>query len=274
MMKKPPPSRIDLQRLLGERPPATPERVVIAPEKTQRIVFQTQPGINVPAFVLRPEAPAGVLVACDDRGKEALATDPLVLAALEKNWMVWAIDPRGIGESKTQNDGWVFAVSLLLGENFVWRQGSDIARVIEQAARLHPTNVGLYARGHNASLAATYALAIGPQPKWAALAEGFLSFQQFVDRAHSMEASYRLQNDDIREQRRTAFDREIPHEYFVYRAWGSLDLPQLLARSKAKITVVDPIDGDWKPMTANDARAMLPRNIKLAKIADVAAERW
>jgi hypothetical protein len=134
--------------------------------------------------------------------------------------------------------------------------------------------VGLYTRGHNASLAATYALAMGSATKWAALAEGFLSFRQFVDRPQSMEASYRLQNDDVRDQRRTAFDREIPHEYFVYRAWGSFDLPQLLARSKAKITVIDPIDGDWKPMSAADARAMLPRNVKLGTITDIVAGSW
>ena len=41
------------------------------------------------------------------------------------------VDPRGIGESATDKAGWVFAVSLLLGENFVGRQAWDVVRVID-----------------------------------------------------------------------------------------------------------------------------------------------
>jgi len=269
-LRNAPSGRTPIQALLGETPAGAPLNATIRPKRIQRVLFETQTGLNVPAVVLRPDAPAGVLIACDDRGKEELAADPFIAAALQKNWMVWAVDPRGIGESKTQSDGWVFAVSLLLGENFVGRQGWDIARIVDHARRTKAGPVGLYARGHNMVLAATYALSV-TRADWSVLREGFVSYRQFIDRPQSLEASYRLQSDDVREQRKTAFDREIPHEYFVHRAWESFDLPLLLMRSKSKITIVDPINGDWMPLQAEAARAMLPRSIALQTIDEAIA---
>ena len=72
-----------------------------------------------------------MLVALDDRGKEVLASDPVVESAHARGWAVCGVDPRGIGESATDKTGWVFAVSLLLGENFVGRQAWDLGRVFE-----------------------------------------------------------------------------------------------------------------------------------------------
>jgi hypothetical protein len=57
-----------------------------------------------------------------------------------------------------------------------------------------------------------------------------------------------LQKEDIREQRKTGFDHEIPHEYFMFDGLNRSDLPVLLSKSKAKISIVDPINGDWEPM--------------------------
>jgi hypothetical protein len=214
------------------------------------------------------------LIAVDDRGKEALSQDPLVLEAANRGWTIWAVDPRGIGELATDKRGWVFAVSLLLGENFVERQGWDIQRVLEAAARSRGRRLALYARGHNAALAATYALEKAPGLEWVVLRDGFVSFKQFLDRPESSAASFRLLDDDVRAQRKTAFDREIPHEYFAFGALLSFDLPQLLARSKAKITMVDAIDGDWKRVAVEKARAMLPAPVRIADIDSVLRSRW
>lgn len=235
-------SPVSMEKLMGESPRGLPLTIGLQIARVQRVVFTTQPGMDVPAVVLRPgpeggAQQAGILVAVDDRGKEALASDPLVVEALKRNWMVWTIDPRGIGELAIQKPGWVFAVSLLLGENFVWRQGWDIRRIVEFAATATATHrVGLYARGHNAALAATYAVATaqGSAPEWAALRNGFVSFRQFLERPRSMQGA--------------ALDREIPYEYFVFGALQWFDLPQLLASAKAKTFIVDPIDGDWDPV--------------------------
>jgi len=212
----------------------------------------------IPQRWWRPQGRAkGVVVAVDDRGKEALAAEPVVQALLKKGWAVCGVDPRGIGELATTKPGWVFAVSLLVGENFVQRQGGDLARTIDQAGA-----TALYARGDNASLAATYALAERPKLRWFILRDGFLSFRQFFDRPESLKASFALQTE---ERFRTAtYDREIPYHYFVFDGLRSFDLPQLLATSRAKGLVVNPIDGDWKPLGEAEARRLLPARVKLA----------
>jgi hypothetical protein len=213
--------------------------------------------LNIPVRWWRPEGrPRGVVVAVDDRGKDALDSEPVVQALLKRGWAVCGADPRGIGELATTKPGWVFAVSLLLGENFVQRQGGDLARSIEQAgATAH------YARGDDASLAATYALAGRSKLRWFILREGFVSFRQFFERPESLKASFALQTE---ERFRTAtYDREIPYHYFVFDALRSFDLPQLLASTRAKGLVVNPIDGDWKPLAVPTARKLLPARIRV-----------
>src|SRR5204862_3658223 len=109
------------------------------------------------------------------------------------------------------------------------------------------TPVGLYARGENACLAATYAIAraseAGGSPlRWYLLRDGFVSYRAFLDRPRSLPASYRLLPED--RDRTTAFDAEIPATYFAFDALSSFDLPQLLAASKAEGLIVNPLDGD------------------------------
>ena len=128
----PSPPRIDLEAVLGPMPSAPPARVNLGDARLQRLLVPSEAGLDVPAFLLRPAGEVrGVLVALDDRGKEVLASDPVVETAHARGWAVCGVDPRGIGESATDKTGWVFAVSLLLGENFVGRQAWDIGRVFE-----------------------------------------------------------------------------------------------------------------------------------------------
>ena len=269
-----------LEKVMGEMPRPVPIMYRTVPGVgLQRSLFRTQAGIEVPAFVIKPgnSPETGILVAVDDRGKEALASDPLVLEAIKRGWAALCIDPRGIGELAVPKSGWAFAVSLLLGENFVWRQGWDIRRIVEYAIDLTATHrVGLYARGHNASLAAAYAVGTtkSAAPQWAVLRDGFVSFRQFFDRPRSLEASFRLQADDIREQRKTAYDQEIPHEYFAFGALQAPDLPQLLAGAKAKTFLIDPINGDWERMNAQQTRALISPPVRLTTMEEFMRSDW
>ena len=265
----PSPPRIDLEAVLGPMPSAPPARVELGDARLQRLLVPSEAGLDVPAFLLRPAGEVrGVLVALDDRGKEALASDPVVETAHARGWAVCGVDPRGIGESATDKTGWVFAVSLLLGENFVGRQAWDLGRVFEA---LGPPGafpgkpVGLYARGENACLAATYAIArasdAGGSPlRWYLLRDGFLSFRAFLDRPRSLPASYRLLPED--RDRTTAFDREIPASFFAFDALRSFDLPQLLATSQAKGLIVNPRDGDRGRLPEEAARSLLPPSVR------------
>jgi dienelactone hydrolase len=266
-----PPStpRIDLVGVLGPMPTAPPVRISLSPNRLQRLIVPSEADLDVPTFVLRPEGEVqGVLVAVDDRGKEVLASDPVVAAARARGWAICGADPRGIGESATDKAGWIFAVSLLLGENFVGRQAWDIGRVIAavgSAGAFPGKPVGLYARGENACLAATYAIARAADAeesllRWYLLRDGFVSFRAFLDRPKSLAASYRLLSED--RDRTTAFDREIPSWFFAFDALRSFDLPQLLATSRARGLVVNPRDGDRERLTIDAARGLLPPGVQ------------
>jgi dienelactone hydrolase len=276
----PSPPRIDLEAVLGPAPSAAPPRVKLSGDRLQRLLIASETGLDIPTFLLRPMGEVqGLLVALDDRGKEVLATDPAVKAAHAQGWAVCGVDPRGIGESAVDENGWVFAVSLLLGENFVGRQAWEIGRVFEAlgtAGAFPGKPLGLYARGQDACLAATYAIAraSGSEPtalklKWYLLRDGFVSYRAFIDRPRSLPASYRLLRED--RDRTTAFDREIPAAFFAFDALRSFDLPQLLAVSRADGLIVNPLDGDREQLPETSARGILPPRVRVVSTEEPGA---
>jgi hypothetical protein len=275
----PPTPKIDVVAALGPAPGAQPARANVTSARLQRLLIPVEAGLDVPAFLLRPAGDAhGLIVAIDDRGKEALASDPVVRKAHARGWAVCGVDTRGIGESATDKTGWVFAVSLLIGENFVGRQAWDIGRVIESlsAPEAFPGKpIGVYARGQNASLAATYAIARSSEPgqtplRWYLLRDGFISYRAFIDRPRSLLASYRLLPED--RDRTTAFDREIPATFFALDALRWFDLPQLLAASKAEGLIVNPVDGDRDRLAEAIARSLLHARIRVVSVEEPATK--
>ena len=259
-----------LDDVLGKLPQQPPFPLTIRDMSVQRLEIPSEDAIRIPAFLVMPQgALRGVLFAVDDKGKEALTGDPILRDALAGGWALCGLDPRGIGESANDKMGWVYEVSTLLGGNFIWRQGWDIRHTVQSVAASAPLAgrpALIYARGHDAALAATYALAQGMNVRAAILREGFLSFHQFVDRPKSTTLSYRLIDED--RDRLTAYDREIPFPYFVFNGLRSFDLPQLLKSAPAKILVVDPMDGDWERMTTAAAREIVGNRVQVVSNGD------
>ncbi len=210
----------------------------------QRLMF-----CDTPAFLVQPSTKhSGVLVALDDRGKEALADDPAIGSALELGWSVTAVDPRGIGERSTTQMSWVAASSLLTGDYFVRRQAADVLEVM-RAFNRRP--LALYARGSNAALIAAFVLNQEPVT-WSVVRDGFATFRQFLDRPKSLAASYVLRRDESR--RRDPYDREIPLFYLPFDAFEHTDIPAMLAKSRA--LVVNPLNGDWERMSGSDVQKL------------------
>jgi hypothetical protein len=148
--------------------------------------------------------------------------------------------------------GWTAAVSLLLGENPVARQAEDLERALTTAGRC----AAVYAQGHNASLAATYAAARNPQRAAWILRDGFVSYRHFIDRPIEAAKSFELKPED--KDRTMSFDREIPFAYVPFGALRYFDLTDLLEPARG-VLVLNPIDGDWKPLTRSEASRGLPR---------------
>jgi dienelactone hydrolase len=227
--------------------------VAVSAAPVERLLIPSA-GLQAPAYLARPGGSVrGILVAVNDAGKEAIPRELPLAEILASGWAVLGLDPRGIGELKTPQMGWAAAVSLLLGENFVGMQAFDIARAVEAGRQAFGgVPAGLYARGDDAALAATYALARSAGVRFYILRNGFGSFRQFYERPRSLAASYELKTED--RDRTTSFDREIPFAYVPFGALRSFDLPDLLAQSQARGLIVQPIDGDWN-VTEDDAAA-------------------
>ena len=84
------------------------------------------------------------------------------------------------------------------------------------------------------------------------LREPFVSFRQFIDRPASLERSFLLTSDaeDVAAIR----DRQIPIWYFAFGALHHFDLPQFMScLSGVRGFVVNPIDGDWNPLSQDAA---------------------
>lgn len=267
----------DLEVVFGKLPPFA-QRTFTRPEdriktdRVQRLEFPSENGISVPAFLARPEATnsIGLIIAVDDRGKEALGQDQFIRLALKAGWAVCGLDVRGVGELAIERIRWVACASLLMNENFVWRQGWDLRCALqylkhEAPGALRPFVV--YGRGDNSALAVIFALAQNakvrvPEVSAFLLRDSFISFRQFVEPPQSLALSFRLRPD--MHDALTGFDHEIPYHYFAFDALRSLDLPQLLQSANTMGLVVNPVDGDWKHMSESAARQLLPTPIRIA----------
>ena len=266
----PVPGSIRLQNALGPWPDSIPSKVQLGANRLERLLLPSEPGLQTPSVLLRPAGKAqGLLVAVDDRGKEAVFADAAVRGLADAGWAVLALDPRGIGEMASSKNNWLFAVSLLEGQNLVWRQAWDIHRAIEvvnAAPELRVNRIGLYARGQNAGLAATYFLAHTGETQdaklsWFILRDAFLTYHDFLDRPKSIPLSFQLlaSNEDKSKQ----LDREIPGSYIPFDVLDYFDIPQLLDAAVTPGLVVNPVDGDWGHKSEATSRKLLKEKVQV-----------
>jgi len=264
----------DLQKVFGRPAEGAVPASNLTPDEVQRLQVTGEGDVVIPAFLYQPPGTAGLLVAIDDRGKKSVPADHLVLKAAGKGWAICGVDPRGIGELAVEEMGWVVAVYLLNGENFVWDQAGDVRRMISGLAKTTEFSgkpVVLYARGENAGLIAVYAAAQASQAGSSpigglVLRESFISFRHFIDRPKSMAKSFRLLNSSDR----IALDREIPFHFFVFDVLRHFDLPGLLEMSSVPGIVIDPINGDREVMTQREAEELLPNSVRAGSPETVA----
>jgi dienelactone hydrolase len=182
----------------------------------------------------------------------------------ERGWRLQPARVRGLNGDVVPQPGWTAAVSLLLGENFVARQAEDL----ETALRTAGDCVAVYAHGHNASLAATYAAARDPRRAAWILRDGFITYRHFIDRPAEAVRSFELKTED--RDRTTWFDREIPFAYVPFGALRYFDLPDLLAPA-ASLLIINPIDGNWKTLTKPTATRWTPKQATLIVEQDPSA---
>jgi hypothetical protein len=209
-------------------------------------------GVLIPALMMGPDTAPGALIVAGDEGKEAMLSHPAVRQALDSGWAVVAADVRGTGELSVTKPGWVYAISLLLGENFVGRQALDLVagvRALRAEPGLRGKPVAVLASGAYASLAGLYAAVLEPDIAWLAAERGFHSFRDFVRRP----AQSFVLTEPGRE-REVVLDREIPHALIPFGIAMGPDIPDLLSFLGPKRAVfAAAFDGDRKPVPGPDS---------------------
>src|SRR6202034_1822940 len=222
-------TQAELVRLLGRALPKAQISYGLQPTPVQQVELLTEPDLRVPATVVRPGPDGagperGDLIALADDGRQQLVNDEIVQEAVRRGWIVWAVDPRGLGELKV-SQGFAFGVSLLLGENFVWRQASDIHRIAE-SVRSGSFNhrVRIYARGKDATLAAAY---VGATTETDEIEQILLR-----DPLSSFSAA-----------------QNLPPYLLAFDALYTFDVPDLLAAGRSRVAVIarpeDLLRIDW-----------------------------
>jgi dienelactone hydrolase len=208
-------------------------------------------GVFIPALLLRPRGTnRGALLVVGDGGKEAMLEHPAVREAYAAGWAVVLADLRGTGELAVTKPGWVYAASLLLGENFVGRQALDLVAGV-RATRAEPwllgKRVAVLASGRFASLAGLYASVWEPEIAWLAAEHGFASFRAFLDRPLSNPLSFSLAAPG--KEREVALDREIPHAIIPFGVLRGTDIPEYLQSiGRARSVWAAAVDGDFEPV--------------------------
>jgi dienelactone hydrolase len=218
-----------------------------------RVGWRTPDGVFIPALRFLPERPSrGALVAVSDGGKESLLDHPAVRQARAAGWAVYLADLRGMGELGVTKPGWVYATSLLLGENFVGRQALDLVagvRAIRAESWLQGKPVAVLASGRFAALAGLYASVMEPDIAWLAAEQGFASFHAFVDRPRSTPLSYSLATPG--KEREVILDREIPHAMIPFGVLRGPDIPDLLkSLGRDRSVWAAAVDGDFEPVAS------------------------
>jgi len=213
-----------------------------------RVSWRMPDGVVVPAVLLRPVGARGALLAVSDDGKESLLDHPAVREAYEAGWAVLLADLRGAGELAVTKPGWVYAASLLLGENFAGRQALDLIagyRALRGEPWLRGKPVGILARGAFAAFAGLYAARLEPSIPWLAAERGFSSFRVFLDRPRSESASFALAAAD--RERDVVLDRELPHALVPFGLLRHSKELSTLMENPARIVWAAAVDGDYAP---------------------------
>ncbi|WP_321476417.1 acetylxylan esterase [uncultured Paludibaculum sp.] len=225
--------------------------------RIEKLVYETEPGIVVPALLFLPESAGkhpGVLYV-DGTGKSARLTD--LESLVRAGHVVLSIDARGLGETRiasNQNGSdwfryfgdWTSGMTAIMtGSTLTGQRAADISRGLDVlAARAEVDAERLYGVGVEAGgVPLLHAAILDPRFRKIALDRSLLSYQAVIDgRIH-----------------RGVFEQVVPGALKLY------DLPDLVrmlgSRAAAVVDAVNPLG---QPAPLEQARRLYPSAVRRA----------
>lgn len=164
-------SKQEIARLIAHHPGTEPVRtqpfgtLKRTGYRIEKLTYQSEPGVHVPALLYVPDAPSGrkpALLFVDGDGKTAASKDLETIA--KKGMVILAIDARGFGETRQAKDSngsdWpryfgdfeTGMTALLMGKTLMGMRTADITRGIDVLAARAEVDPGrIYGLGRNAA---------------------------------------------------------------------------------------------------------------------------
>ena len=130
--------------------------------RIERIALETEPGITVPGLLYAASGSTTAEIWLNPLGKAV--DDREIAGRVTRNHAVFAIDPRGWGESKPKGEYQTWMRGYLLGRTLVGMQVVDVLRAAEYLRSRGFEEVNVYGKG-NAGALAIYAGVIGGEGK-------------------------------------------------------------------------------------------------------------
>jgi cephalosporin-C deacetylase-like acetyl esterase len=208
----------------------------------ERVIFESEPGIEVPGLFLMPnqwETLSPVVVYVDEWGKRAGLKNGLVNALLSAGYAVLAIDVRGWGESAASD--FEAATNALMTDRPLFGQRLwDLLEAVHRlcvggyvSGRIDRTRIGCLGRG-SSGLLALYAAALDERIAAAVLWQSPLSYRTLI-------------------QERPDF----PPSVFLFDVLRHFDLPDLMAAVAPRaLLVAEPVDGRRQRLAQAEATAL------------------
>ncbi len=238
--------------------------------RIEKLVYESEPGISIPALLWLPEGsgrrPAAVYVHPRGKAEARADVEPLVKAGL----IVLAIDARGWGETRSDSDRYgsdwpryfgdyeSAMTALLVAKPLVAMRAADVSRGVDllaARAEVDPGRIGAIGRDAGA-LPTLYAAAFDARIRSVALERMLVSYESVV-------------------QHRV--NRQVM-EGIVVGALRSYDLPDLVGwLAPRSVSIVDPVDPvgmnvplaeanrSYARASAAFARAGAPEGLRIAR---------
>lgn len=215
----------------------------------ERVVFQSEPGIIVPAMFLAPaewKAYLPAIVYVDEWGKSAGLTNGIIEALLEAKFAVLAIDVRGVGETGASD--FEAATNALMTDRPLFGQRVwDVLRAVDYLWRriyvgvqIDKGRIGCIGRGAG-GLLALYAAALDQRLGATVVWEAPATYKSLI-------------------VERPAF----PASVYLFDVLTQFDLPQLSSTVAPRpLLIADPVDGERQHVHIHERNSVyeFPRQV-------------
>jgi cephalosporin-C deacetylase-like acetyl esterase len=237
-------------RILGRFPTAEPlvncrtyNQVLHGGMFAERVVFESEPGIEIPAMFLAPakwNAYLPCVVYVDEWGKQVGMENGIIEAMLGQQLAVLAIDVRGVGETAT-SDFEAATNSLMTDRPLFGQRVWDVLRAVDYLWRriyiglqIDKGRIACLGRGAGGSLC-LYAAAMDERLAATGLWEAPLTYQSLIVEQPGFASSM-----------------------YLFDVLNHLDLPHLMAAVAPRaLLIADPVDGVREPVNSDAVAAYL-----------------